>query len=161
TIYLRILTPDVGLAQLETGEIDLLTLPVSEAARIRQLPNVVVTSVPSPSLDFLAINLSRPYLQNKQMRQAMMYAIDRAGIVKQVLQGEGTVVNSPIFGPDWIGIPEGLNEYPYDPNKAKQLLDASGVDKSRSLQLMHVPGDSKEKDAAVVIMQEQLRQVGF
>ena len=32
--------------------------------------------------------------------------IDREGIVNAVLQGEGTVVNSSIFGPDWMGVPE-------------------------------------------------------
>jgi peptide/nickel transport system substrate-binding protein len=163
-LFLRILTVDVGTAQLETGEIDLMSLPVSEQERVKSLPNVVVTSVPSPSMDFLALNMDRPYLQNKPMRQAMMYAIDRASIVKQVLQGEGTVVNSPIFGPDWMGIPEGLNEYPYDPDKAKQLLDSSGYDKNQKLEILHLPvasGGSKEKDAAAAIMQQQLQQVGF
>jgi ABC-type transport system substrate-binding protein len=163
-LYLRILTVDVGTAQIETGELDLMALPVSEIERVKALPNVVVTTVPSPSLDFLALNVERPYLQNKQMRQAMMYAIDRAGIVKQVFQGEGEVINSPIFGPDWMGIPEGLNEYPYDPDKAKQLLDSSGFDKSQKLEILHLPvasGGSKEKDAAVAIMQQQLKQVGF
>ncbi|MEA2512631.1 MAG: peptide/nickel transport system substrate-binding protein [Thermomicrobiales bacterium] len=159
-IFLRILTTDVGQAQLETGEIDLMSLPVSEAERVRGLANVTVVSVPSPSMDFLALNLERPYLQNKAMRQAMMHAIDREGIVKQVLQGEGTVVNSPIFGPDWMGIPEGLAPYPYDPDKAKELIASSGFDTSQALSIMHLPG-TKEKDAAIAIMQEQLRQVGF
>lgn len=159
-LFLRILTADVGMAQLETGELDLMSLPVGELERARGLANVVVTSVPSPSMDFFALNLERPYLQNKQVRQAMMYAIDREGIVASVLQGEGTVVNSPIFGPDWMGIPEGLNLYEYNPDTAKQLLDSSGFDKSQKLEIMHVPGEPA-KDAAVVIIQEQLKQVGF
>ncbi len=160
-LFLQILTPDVGLAKLETGEINLVPLPVSESARIRQLQGVTVASVPSPSLDFLAVNVEKPYLQSKELRQAMLYAIDREGIVKQVFAGEGEVENSPIFGPDWMGIPEGLNTYAYDPAKAKQLLQSAGYDASQKLQLMHVPGNSKEKDAAVVIMQEQLKQAGF
>jgi len=160
-LFLRILTPEVGLAQLETGELDLMSLPVAEAERVRGLPNVTVTAVPSPSMDFLALNLQRPYLQNKQMRQAMMHAIDREGIVASVLQGEAMVVNSPIFGPDWMGIPEGLNLYEYDPDKATQLLNESGFDKNQRLEIMHIPGGNPAMDAAVVIMQEQLRQVGF
>ncbi|MEA2528277.1 MAG: peptide/nickel transport system substrate-binding protein [Thermomicrobiales bacterium] len=160
-LFLRILTPDVALAQIETGELDLTTLPASEAERIRTLSNVVVSSVPSPSIDFLVINMTPPYLQNKQMRQAMMYAIDREAIIKQVWRGEGEVVNSPIVGPEWMGTPEGLNPYPYDPEKAKEVLASSGFDTSQTLKLMHLPGDSKEGDAAVVIIQEQLRQAGF
>lgn len=159
-VFLRILTAEVGLGQLETGELDLMTLPVAEMERAKGLPNVTVVSVPSPSMDFLAFNLEREYLQNPKMRQAMMYAIDREGIVASVLQGEGTVVNSPIFGPDWMGTPEGLEPYAYDPDKAKQLLQESGFDTSQKLQIMHLPG-TPEKDAAIAIMQQQLNDVGF
>lgn len=159
-IFMRILTPEVGLGQLETGELDLMTLPVSEMERAQGLENITVISVPSPSMDFLALNLEREYLQNPKMRQAMMYAINREGIVASVLQGEGTVVNSSIFGPEWMGTPEGLNEYPFDPEMAKQLLQESGFDASQQLQIMHLPG-TPEKDAAVAIMQQQLNDVGF
>ncbi len=159
-IFMRILTSEVGLGQLETGELDLMTLPVAEMERAQGLENVTVVSVPSPSMDFLALNLEREYLQNPKMRQAMMHAIDRAGIVASVLQGEGTVVNSPIFGPEWMGAPAGLNEYAYDPEMAKQLLTESGFDTSQTLSIMHLPG-TPAKDAAVAIMQQQLNEVGF
>ena len=62
----KIVTPDVGLGQLETGEIDLMALPVSEMERVSGLDGVTVVSVPSPSMDFLALNLERPYLQNQK-----------------------------------------------------------------------------------------------
>lgn len=161
SLFMRILTPEVGLGQLETGELDVMSLPVGEIERAKGLANVTVVSVPSPSMDFLALNLTRDYLQNKQMRQAMMYAIDRQGIVTSVLQGQGTVVNSSIFGPDWMGIPDGLNTYDFDPDKAKQLLKDSGFDTSRKLSIMTIPGESPEHDAAVAIMQQQLNDVGF
>lgn len=159
-IFMRILTVDVGLAQLQTGEIDLAAVPPSESERVKSLPNVTLVGVPSPSMDFLALNLTRPYLQDKNLHKAMITAIDRQGILKQVWRGEGEVVNSPIFGPDWMGVPEGLNEYPYDPDQAKKYLAQSNWDKSRTLQLMHLPG-VKEKDAAIQIMQEELTQIGI
>lgn len=160
SIFMRILTVDVGLAQLQTGEIDLLSVPPSELERVQKLANVKVDSVPSPSMDFLALNLTRPYLQNKDLHKAMIHAIDREGILKQVFRGQGEVVNSPIFGPAWMGVPEGLENYTYDVDKAKALLKQSGWDTSRKLQLMHLPG-TKEKDAAIAIMQEELTQIGI
>lgn len=160
TIILRIVTPNVGISQLETGEMDLLSLPVNEAERVRTLPDVTVLSVPSPSMDFLALNLNREYLQNPELRKAMMHAIDRASIVASVLQGEGEVVNSPIFGPEWMGTPEGLQEYPFDPELAQQILADSGWDTSQVLQIMHIP-DQGVKDAVISIIQEQLRTVGI
>lgn len=160
TIILRIVTPPVGISQLETGEMDLMTLPVGEAERVRTLPDVTVISVPSPSMDFLALNMNREPLQNPGLRQAMMHAIDRQAIVDNVLQGEGEVVNSPIFGPEWMGVPEGLNAYAYDPEQATQILADSGWDTSQTLQIMHLP-DQGAKDAVISIIQEQLRTVGI
>jgi ABC-type transport system substrate-binding protein len=159
-IFMRILTPEVGLGQLETGELDLMGVPVSEFERAGGLDGVTVVSVPSPSMDFLACNLNRPFLQNQMARQAMMHAIDRQGIVDAVLRGEGTVVNSSIFGPDWMGVPEGLNPYEYDPDKATSMLDESGFDKDQSFSIMIVPGNPSQ-EAALAIMVEQLSQVGF
>lgn len=159
-IFCRILTPEVGLAELESGNLDLMRLPVAESERVRGLENVTVVSVPSPSMDFLAVNLNRPYLQNVGLRKAMMHAINRQGIVDAVLEGEGTVVNSSIFGPEWMGVPEGLNEYAYDPDMAKQILADSGWDTDQVIQIMHIPG-TREKDAAIAIMQEQMREVGI
>jgi peptide/nickel transport system substrate-binding protein len=160
-IFLPILTPEVGLGQLETGEIDVMTLPVAERDRTSELEGVTVVSVPSPSMDFLAVNLNREYLQNVDARKAMMHAIDRQGIVDSVLLGEGQVVNSSIFGPEWMGIPEGLDPYAYDPELATSLLDGSGFDKSQEIPIMHIPGENPAQDAALAIMQEQMNQVGF
>jgi peptide/nickel transport system substrate-binding protein len=159
-IFMNIVEVAVGLGQLETGEIDLMGVPVADAERVSGLDGVTVVSVPSPSMDFLAFNLDRPFFQNKQARQAMLYAIDREGIVNAVLQGEGTVVNSSIFGPDWMGVPEGLEPYAYDPDKAKALLDESGFDKDQSFSIMIVPGNPAQ-DAALAIIIEQLSAVGF
>jgi peptide/nickel transport system substrate-binding protein len=161
TLYMQILTPDVGLAKLETGEINLMALPTSEVERVRKLQGVTVASVPSPSMSRLECNFERSYLQSKELRQAMMYAIDRAGILKQIFQGEGEIVNSPIFGPDWMGVPEGLNPYAYDPGKAKELVGQSGYDKNQKIQLLVYVGEAKETQTAATIMQQQLQDVGI
>jgi ABC-type transport system substrate-binding protein len=161
TIFCKVITQeDTGIAQLEKGEIDLMTISVTEADRLRKNPNLVVVSVPSPSVSFLALNFDKPYLRDKRVRQAMAYAIDRAGIVKDILMGEGTVVNSTIIGPDWMGTPEGLNEYKYDPNKAKQLLKDANWNSAQKLALPYVPGN-KINDALIPILQQQFKDVGL
>ena len=159
-IFLRILTADVGLAQLETGELDLMTLPIAEIERTSGFPNAIVQTVPSPSMSFFAPNMEREFFQDKRVRQAMMYAIDRVGIVEAVLMGEGHVTNSPIFGPEWMGTPEGLNEYEYNPDMARQLLEEAGWDFDQTVELIIVPGN-READTHAEIIQEQLREVGF
>ncbi len=162
TIFFKAIDQDdVGLAQLEKGEVDVMVVPISEADRLRTIATLTVTSTPSPSVTFLAFNFGRdtPF-KDKRVRQAMMYAIDRAGIVKEILKGEGTVVNSTIIGPDWMGIPAGLNEYAFDPNKAKQLLKDANFNSSGKFSLIYIPGN-KITDAWLPIAQQQFKDVGI
>jgi peptide/nickel transport system substrate-binding protein len=160
-IFMRIIDTDVSLAQLETGEIDVVSVPVSELERIQGVESATVISVPSPSMDFLTINMELDYLADKNLHKALMHAIDREGIVREIYAGEATVVNSPIFGPEWMGVPEGLDPYEYDTDKAAEYLAESGWDTGRTVEILHVPGTASERDTAIQIIQEQWRQIGF
>jgi peptide/nickel transport system substrate-binding protein len=122
---------------------------------------VTVVGVPSPSLDSISVNLDREYFQDKRVRQAMQYALDRNTIVEQLYQGRAIVRNSPIFGPEWMGVPEGLNEYAYDPDMARQLLEEAEWDSELRPQMMYVPGGNPTFDNMVSIVQAQWAEVGF
>jgi ABC-type transport system substrate-binding protein len=158
-IFFKVLAADAALAQMDRGELDLMIVPTSEMDRLKKNPNLMVVSVPSPSVDFLAINLRNDYLQDKRIRQAMQYAIDREAVVKAIYQGEAQVVNQTIIGPDWMGMPD-LNMYKFDPNKSRELLKAANWDSSRALQTLYVPG-TKERDAYMPIIQQQFKEVGI
>lgn len=160
-IFLRILTPEVALAQLQTGEMDVTSLAVEDIERVKGLPNATFISVKSPSMDFLAINMERDFLKDKRIHQAMLYAIDRQGILSQIYGGEGEIENSPIFGPEWMGIPEGLNTYDYDVDKAKALLEEAGWDGDKTIEILHTPGTNKERDTAIQIIQNQWSDAGL
>jgi peptide/nickel transport system substrate-binding protein len=158
-LFFKVLQTDAALAQMERGELDLMIVPTSEMDRMKKVPSLSVVSVPSPSIDFLAVNMARDYLQDKRVRQAMEYAIDRESIVKAIYQGEAQVVNQTIIGPDWMGMPD-LNMYPFSPDKAKQLLSDANWDSGRSLDILYVPG-TKERDAYMPIVQQQFKDVGI
>ncbi len=158
-LFGKILTTDAALAQLDQGELDLMILPIGEVERVKRNPNLTVVSVPSPSIDFLSINLEKAYLQDKRVRQAMMYALDREAIVKEIYQGQAQLVNQTIIGPDWMGMPQ-VNPYPFDPNKAKQLLKDANWDSGHQLDALYYPG-SRERDAYAPILQQLLKDVGI
>jgi peptide/nickel transport system substrate-binding protein len=71
------------------------------------------------------LNLSKIPFQDKQVRQAMLYAINRQRLIGDVLQGQGLPAASPIE-PDTWAYDTALSPYPFDVNKAKALLDAAG-----------------------------------
>jgi peptide/nickel transport system substrate-binding protein len=158
-VFFKILTPDVAIAQLETGEIDVSSVPVAELERLTSNPDLSIVSVPSPSVDFLTLNLTKPYFQDKRVRQAMMYALDREAVVDAIFAGEATVVNQSIIGPDWMGNPD-VNPYSFDPDQAKQLLAEANWDSGLTVELIYVPG-TKSRDAYIPIIQQQLTDVGM
>jgi peptide/nickel transport system substrate-binding protein len=157
-ILLSIRTPDVAIAEIERGELDIMPLPIDEAEGAREIQIASVVSVQSPSMTHLVVNNLRPYLSDKRVRQAMMYAMDRQGILDAILQGEGEIVNSPIFGPAWMGVPEGLNPYEYDVEKAKSLLSEAGWDANQEVVAL-VVGLDQEPTAPIV--QNQFQAAGI
>ena len=64
-------------------------------------------------------------LKELAVRQALAYAIDRQGIINQLLGGEGEVINTPIL-PGYIGHNPETVKYEYDPVMAKKTLDDAG-----------------------------------
>jgi peptide/nickel transport system substrate-binding protein len=158
-LFLRILQPDVAIAELENGSIDLVSIAIDDIERLEKNETLTVVTVPSPSMDSISFNLDREYFQDKRLRQAFAYAIDRENITKEIYKGYATVRNSPIFGPDWMGVPE-VNPYPFDPDKARQLVTESGWDPNREVEMMFVPGGNKTFDNMVPIIQAQLADVG-
>ena len=80
-----------------------------------------------------------PALKEPEVRQAINYAIDRAGMLKAAAQGNGTVTSSvfPTYSP---GFDQAVDQrYSYDPAKAKQLLAQAGYP-SFTMTLPQVPG---------------------
>lgn len=68
----------------------------------------------------------KPYLQDQNFRQAMMYAIDNQAVIDVLVDGYGTPIYSPMFGPEWAVNPD-LNTYDRDVDKAKDLMEEAGV----------------------------------
>jgi peptide/nickel transport system substrate-binding protein len=157
-ILLSIRTPDVALAEIERGELDMMTLGVEEAEGARSFPNVSVISVQSPSMTHMVVHNQVPHLQDKRVRQAMMHAMDRQSMIDAILQGEGEITNSPIFGPAWMGVPDGLNPYEYSVDKAKQLLSEAGWNPAQKVVALVVGLD---QDPIPPIVQDQFKEAGI
>lgn len=75
------------------------------------------------------LNLGReetlPFFQEKEVRQALLYALDREGIVERLLAGQGLVAHSPVVAGTWA-YDEQVPRYRYDPDRARSLLDRAG-----------------------------------
>lgn len=129
---MRYASPDVALAQLESGTISLaLRLDPTDASRVqsdKSLKSLFVKGAGMTSMTFNSTNVP------EQVRQAVYYAINRAQIVKSVFQGQAEVLDVDAgFQQD----APGLNPYNYDPAKAKALLKAAGWSSSKPFRIIY------------------------
>ncbi|MGQ7312582.1 ABC transporter substrate-binding protein [Microbacterium arabinogalactanolyticum] len=156
-LYLKMLTSDVATAQLGTGEIDLAQVSALDLDAVKALPGVEVSSKPSAGFNRVAVNSSKPQFADERVRQGMLYAIDRKGIIDGVLGGEAKPLNSDIMTP-WA-LPKDLEKYSYDPKKAKQLLTDAGFDFTQEVKLSWVPGQ-RDRDQIANVIIENLKAAG-
>ena len=93
---------------------------------MRNAPGITVKSTSPVEIMFLAMNPAFKPWDNKKVRQAVAYAINREAIVKSIFRGEAEILHGPI-GPGQYGYsPDVQPKYHYDPAKAKQLLAEAG-----------------------------------
>jgi len=159
TLFMRIGAQDVLLAQLERGEVDYAWVPAPEFDRTRALPNVAVTEIPSITFQAIYPNQSKDYLKDVRVRKALVYALDRQAMAKSILLGHGEVVKTPIAAPQWAVNME-VTDYPYDPARAKQLLQEAGWDPSRKL-VIRLGSGNKVREQSAPVIQQYLKAVGI
>lgn len=119
--------PEVAarVTALVTGEIDLTYgLPPDQVASLRSTPGVRLAATPSYRYYFVWMNFKRKPFQDRQVRQAMIYALDVDTMLTTLMKGIGRRMLAPIPSTVFGFAPQ--RPYPYDPRKAKQLLAQAG-----------------------------------
>jgi peptide/nickel transport system substrate-binding protein len=107
------------------------------------------------------MNNEKPPFDDPQVRQAFNYAINIPQIVKSVLRGQGEVASNympsllPFFN-------KSIKPYPYDPDKAKQMLkDAGAANLKTELWYMPIPRPYMPDAKSIAqVMQQNLEKVG-
>ncbi len=79
-----------------------------------------------PHLWFLILNAKEGPFADKRVRQAINYAIDKKIMVEQILQGTAEVASGPTPPAFAWAYNDQLQPYPYDPEKAKALIEEAG-----------------------------------
>lgn len=119
---------------------------------------------------YLGFNLKRAPFNDVRVRQAINYAINKQEIIDGVYLGLGINIASPYKpGTRWSN-PD-LQPYPFDPNKAKQLLIEAGFSEdAQSGQLMYqgkpftieiVTNQNKEREKSALLIQRHLKKIGI
>ncbi len=102
-----------------------------------------------------------PFVNNKKLRQAFNYAVDKEKIMKYVLKNRGkAAVNGPIpFG--MPGFNPDIKGYTFDKEKTKLLLSEAGYPGGKGLNLTLVTGNEEIQKTIAIAVQEQLKEFGI
>ena len=84
------------------------------------------SALPKYSLIFLNLaSDTAPFLAESEVRQALLYALDRQALIDNVLDGQAVVAHSPVLPDSWAYDPD-VPMYAYDPQRATALLEEAG-----------------------------------
>ena len=116
-------------AELRSGRVDISPLPTSlspDAVKLLgQDPKLQVLQFTGSNLYVLTFNCSQPPLNDVRVRQAIAYAIDREGMIRDLLLGQDKIAHSILPEESWAYNPG--QKYSFDPALAKKLLDDAGL----------------------------------
>jgi peptide/nickel transport system substrate-binding protein len=115
------------LSQLQSGDVDFIVAMSPEfVPAIQADPKLQLLQSPGLHIWWLAINMHQDPMKKKEVRQALNYAVNKDAIVKQILQGTAVVTPGPMIPQSTWSVDPSITPYPYDPQKAKDLLTAAG-----------------------------------
>ena len=152
------------LNELMAGDIDLADgINPSDGVLIEGNDNLQLFVRPSMNVGYLGLTVTRPPFDKKEVRQAMNYAIDKQSIIDAFFEGRAQSAKNPM-PPSISGYNDDIVEYPYDPEKAKELLASVGLADGFEMELwaMPVPRPYMPDGGKVAeVIQKNLEDIGI
>lgn len=156
---------------IETGEIDFasFTATSENISKLKNIPFLNLLPYTPSTYGYLQLNLEKEHLQDKRVRQALAYGLDRQSIYVDANQGAGAVANIPASPISWSYTEEGINPYGYDPEQANQLLDEAGwvrgadgirEKNGQKLSFHYLGTKSPASDIFIAVAKENLEAIG-
>jgi peptide/nickel transport system substrate-binding protein len=177
-IVVRVIEKTAALeANLLSGAIDMIAgelgLPLDQAIAFerRHGQRFDVTFKPGLIYEHIDLNLDNPILADRRVRRALIHALDREALSRQLFEGRQPVAHSSVSPLDWIAA-EDIPTYAYDPARAAALLDEAGwtvvkdgirhdaEGRKLSLEFMTTAGN-RSRELVQQVLQSQWREAGI
>ncbi|MFC4811004.1 ABC transporter substrate-binding protein [Paenibacillus sp. GCM10023250] len=161
------------------GDVDLVaSVPLTIVDTVKAKDNLTVVSEPGPSYEFIQFNFKEDnfpdkyvLFQSQKTRQAIATAVNRQGMVDNILKGTGKLLNAPFLPTSWAYDESSTVNYAYDTEKAKTMLAEDGWKPGKdgilekdghrfSFELQYNAGNARREQVAAVV-QQNLKDVGI
>src|SRR5215212_1852314 len=153
------------LQSLEAGEIDIAWALIPEdVEKTRDNPDLVIVEAAGLNTNAVEFNVTKDPFTTKEIRQALNYAINKQELSDGLYNGNMVPAGGVLPPVDWAFNPD-LTSYPYDPDKARELLSAAGYDESNPLKFTFMAytiprGYNPAADRLATAIQEYWSEVG-
>lgn len=162
----------VAYTQFKTGEIDVFGLhgvPPVRFEEARKLPGKDALETPAPWVEFIYFNCGKPQFQEKVVRQALYYAVDKEKWIKDIYYGLPPRTLSYLHPNHWA-YNQNLKDPGYNPEKAAAMLEAAGwkkgadgIREKNGVKLaftMSTTAGSKAREQAEAMIQANWKEIG-
>lgn len=150
--------PQAAVIQLESNALDLYSPPTRDAARLAKDPNYALIVNPnSGTYQLLAANCQLSPTDNKAVRQALNYAIDRKRVADSVYLGYGSPRDLPWPDSSAAAEPSKNMQFAFDLDRAKSLLQQAGAG---NLNLDFILSGGGDVASIAQIYQSDLAKIG-
>jgi peptide/nickel transport system substrate-binding protein len=150
----RILSLKDGQAQIADG------IPFSQVNELKQSKDLTLQTAKIPLFVGLWFNHHRKPLADLKVRQAMQYALDKDEINRTIFRGVGTIPNSQLQTLKYDAPDSQVKPYPFDLQKAKDLIGQSGFAKGFDISLGYPAGYDYYKQLGL-FLQNAWSQIGI
>ncbi len=149
-----------SVTAIRSQSVDLVRFLPESLGAVRRDPRLGTAIRKSGAYLQVQFRLSSKPLDDVRVRRAIAHAIDRKAINEVVLGGEGEVASQTFPKGHPAYVPEVADRYPYDPDRARQLLAQAGHKDGFDFEMV-VPSGVALAERQSVIIQEQLKEVGI
>jgi peptide/nickel transport system substrate-binding protein len=114
------------VAALRVGEVDIIqAVPLDLVEILAGSPDIQVRTAPGTQPKWVEMNVTSPPFDDVRVRQALNYAVDKQRIIDEIYDGRAVALPGPL-SPFNNFVNKDLEPYPYDPEKALDLLAEAG-----------------------------------
>lgn len=146
---------------MQNGEINLKMVDPQDVARLKSTDKFNFVIYPEGRLAYMTFNQNVPVMQNKALRQAIAYAINKNDLVTTAFTSlEYAKPATSFLTPDTLYHSDTVEHYAFDLQKAKDLLKESGAQGNLKLRLAYI-NTNKTQESMGLYIQQQLKALGI
>lgn len=140
-VIVKVIDPSLATGAFQNGEVDIMNIRPQSVKELSALNNVRIEETTGVTYSYIGLRFGHrdkatltnvadfDKFKSKELRQALLYAINRPAMIDAFLEGKAEVANTVIPRAFWVAAEESeLNDYKYNQEKAKELLKAAGYE---------------------------------